>query len=758
MPERILSYVGKPGYRPQEERLLARSMGIARGEYGEFRQAVKELMAGGRIVLGSSSAIMLPGATGEVVGTYRGHPRGFGFVVPSSPTVHGDLYIPEGESLDAITGDTVRAKVIRRGKRRGEMLHHGRIIEVLERGASRFVGELRREQGRWHVWPDGNALRVPIFVDDVGAKGAKAGDQVVVEIITYPAAGRRAQGVIVERLGQRGDPGVDIRSIIRQHHIPEDFPADVVAEARRVSRAFDLDEALRRREDLRNEIIITIDPNDARDFDDAISLKRMAHGEWELGVHIADVSAFVREGSALDGEARLRGNSVYLPQYVVPMLPEVLSNGLCSLQQDQPRLTKSAFIRYDKDGEVIGSRFAAAVICSTARLTYDQATLILGGKTGGFDKRVVELLQQMEKLARIIQKRRLAEGMIVLDLPEIELEYDDEGRVVDAHPADTSFSHTLIEMFMVEANEAVARLLDRLGAPFLRRIHPDPASESSENISRFVRAFGHKIKGPLDRQGMLSLLASVRGRPEAFAVNMAVLRSMEQAVYSPRSVGHFALASRHYCHFTSPIRRYPDLTVHRLLERYLDGRLDKGVHPSAAGIPSFENLVQLGDHCSFTERRAADAEREARTVKVLELLSNHVNETFDGVVTGVTNVGVFVRSIRYGVEGLIRFADLPDDWWDIDARTGSAVGQRTGRRISLGDLVTARIVNVNIPARQLDLALVGQPGVATKKKAEMPAKAKGEPKRGEPRHRGPKKDKSHRRHGHRDRRGKGRQR
>jgi ribonuclease R len=616
------------------------------------------------------------------------------------------------------------------------MLCHGRVLEVLERGASRFVGELRREQGRWHVWPDGNTLHVPVFVDDVGAKAAQLGDQVVVEMITYPAPGKRAQGVIVERLGKRGDPGVDVRGVLRQYHIPEEFPPEALAEARRVTKAFNLDDELRRREDLRAQLIITIDPTDARDFDDAISLKRLARGEWELGVHIADVSAFVREGSPLDAEARTRGNSVYLPQHVVPMLPEILSNGLCSLQQDQPRLTKSAFIRYDKEGNVLGSRFASTVICSKARLTYDQATLILEGKTGGFDKRVVELLQQMERLARIIRKRRLDEGMIVLDLPEIELELDSDGRVVDAHPADTSFSHTLIEMFMVEANEALARLLDRLNVPFLRRIHPDPAAESSEKVSRFVRVLGHKFQGPLDRQAMIRLLSTVRGRPESFAVNMAVLRSMSQAIYSPRNVGHFALASEDYCHFTSPIRRYPDLTVHRLLERYLDGRLVKSKHPAAAGVADFDSVTKLGQQCSFTERRAADAEREARTVKVLELLSNHIGKSFDGVVTGVTNVGVFVRSLRYGVEGLIRFADLPDDWWDIDSRTGSAVGQRTGRRISLGDLVTAQIVKVNIPARQMDLALAGQVRKETKKApppAQQPrAKGGGKPKSGQP--------------------------
>ncbi len=706
MPDRILRYLSQTGYEPQKTRALARSMGIADQEYNEFRQAVKELSAGGRIVMGTKNAIMLPQPSREVVGTFRAHPRGFGFVVPQSPTAHGDLYIPEGQSLDAITGDTVLARVVKRGKRRGEMIHHGRIVQVLERASSQFVGQLRREQGRWFVWPDGKTLHVPVFVDDVGAKGARLGDQVVVEIIAYPSAQSRAKGVIIERLGKRDDPGVDVRSIVRQYHIPDELPADVRAEARRVVRGFNLDGELARREDLRDHVIVTIDPDDARDFDDAISLRKLPRGRWELGVHIADVSTFVKEGSKLDAEARTRGNSVYLPQYVVPMLPEALSNGLCSLQQDEPRLTKSAFIRYGKDGQVMGSRFANTVIRSARRLTYDEATQILAGKTGGAPKRVVELLGQMEQLARIIRQRRLDEGMIVLDLPEIELELDDDGRVIDAHPADTSFSHTIIEMFMVEANEAVARLLDGLGVPFLRRIHPDPPSESSTNVARIVRVLGHQMKGPLDRRSMIDLLNAVRGKPEAFAVNMAILRSMEQAVYSPATVGHFALASRNYCHFTSPIRRYPDLTVHRLLDRYADGRLAKGVQPAAAGIPDAESAGKIGDHCSFTERRAEGAEREAKTVKVLELLSGRIGESFDGVVTGVANVGIFVQCIRYGVEGLIRFGDLPDDWWDIDARTGSAVGERSGLRITIGDPVTVEILAVNVPARQLDLALV----------------------------------------------------
>ncbi len=731
MPDRILRHLSQSGYRPQKTRALARSMGIADQEYNDFRSAVKELMAAGRIVLGSKNALMLAEPTGAVVGTYRANPRGFGFVVPQSPTAHGDLYIPEGESLDAITGDTVRARVLKRGKRRGEMIYHGRITEVLDRAANQFVGQLRRDQGRWFVWPDGKTLNVPIFVSDVGAKGAKLGDQVVVEIISFPTAETRAKGVIIERLGRRDDPGVDVRSIVRQYNIPDEFPPAVRDEARRVIGSFDLDAELERREDFRDLLIVTIDPETARDFDDAISLRKLSKGRWELGVHIADVSAFVREGSELDAEARLRGNSTYLPQYVVPMLPEVLSNGLCSLQEGEPRLVKSVFIEYGRDGDVLSSRYANGVISSAQRFTYDEVTQVLAGKTGGYRKDVVGLLKDMEKLARVIQRRRLDEGMIVLDLPEIELDLDEDGHVVDAHPADTSFSHTIIEMFMVEANEAVARLFDGLDVPFLRRIHPDPPAESSRNVARFVKVLGHTIKGPLDRQAMLGLLASVKGRPEAIAVNIAVLRSMEAASYSPQKVGHFALASEWYCHFTSPIRRYPDLAIHRLLDRHFEGRLRRNASPASMDIPDAKDLAALGAHCSFTERRSEQAERESKLVKVLELLSQRIGEVFDGLVTGVANVGVFVQCIKYGVDGLIRFNDLPDDWWDIDAASGSAVGERSGRRITIGDTVQVEVLSVDVPGRLLDLGLVqhSRPRDKDEKQAK-PSRRQGKSKGG----------------------------
>ena len=703
LTERILKFVASAEYRPQQERALARAMGVAEDEYGDFHDAVKALTKSGRVVLGSRSALMLPEPSGKVFGKFRANPRGFGFVVPDSPHVRGDLYVPEGHTKGALTGDTVRATVRKRGKRGGRMLYEGRIIEIVARGDSRFVGELQRGMGQWFVRPDGHTFHAPIFVGDVGAKRAKAGDQVVVEITEYPSPGRDARGVIIEVLGKRGAPGVDLLSIIRQYGFRTEFPEEARAEAHRTTADYDPDAVVMDREDFRDLMVITIDPETARDFDDAISLAPRDDGHLELGVHIADVAHFVTPGSALDKEARARSNSVYFPNHVIPMLPEALSNALCSLQEGQPRLTKSAFITYDAKGNVVSERFANGVIHSAKRLTYEQATAILEGRTRGYGKKVVALLRDMERLAKVIQKRRIRDGMLVLELPEVEVVLDDAGQVVGVEPEDTSFSHTLIEMFMVEANEAVARLLAELGVPNLRRIHPQPEEEALESLGRFLNALGLKAPKSMDHRSLQKLLRSVAGRPVQFAANLAVLRSMQKAVYSPKPVGHFALASEDYVHFTSPIRRYPDLTIHRLLDAYLQGTLRK--RRGRQGWPTRAALEALGDLCSTNERLAEDAERELKLIYMLRLLHQRLGDTFEGIVTGVTNFGMFVQLPEYLVEGLLRFTDLPEDWWEVEANAGCVVGERTGHRITIGDRLTVAVASVDIASRQVDLAL-----------------------------------------------------
>ena len=742
-----MEYLRSEQAKPLRPRRLARELELAGDEaYHAFRDALRELMHQGRAAWGARGSVVLPMQTqarDRIVGTYRHNKRGFGFVIPTDPTGHEDLFIPEGQNAGAITGDVVAAKITSRGQRDGKALYEGRIIEVLERMHTRFVGSLARHQGTWLVFPDGNVMTQPILTPDAASRHIKPGTKVVVELTTFPQqAGGSGQGVITEVLGQQGEKDVDLRSVIIQHNLPEEFPEAVLAQARRAVDKYDAAADWSDRYDLSGEVICTIDPDDAKDFDDAISLHHREDGRIELGVHIADVSYFAPPGSPLDEEAKTRGNSCYFPGFVIPMLPEILSNGVCSLQEGVPRLCKSAFITFDEDAKPVGTRFANTIIRSANRLRYREAQAIIDGadlvphpdgpkRVEDYDPKVVKLLREMNALAKRLQKRRLAAGQIVLDLPEVHLVLDDEGRVAGAQAEDTSFTHTVIEMFMVEANEAVARLLDSLDVPFLRRVHPDPDTDGSERMRRFVEVAGHPLPKIIDRKAIQHLLGAVRGTPEAYAINLAVLKSLSRAEYSPEKIGHYALASEHYCHFTSPIRRYADLTIHRLLDSYLaareasGGKRKKGM--KMENVIAYDDLAEIGKHISFTERRADDAERELRQVKVLELLKDRVGDVFEGVVTGITGFGIFVQLREYLIEGLIRYEHLMDDWWDVDERSGAVMGQRTGQKIQMGDVADVTIVRVDVPRRELDLAIAqlrGRAGQGAEEKKQKPSKEK----------------------------------
>jgi ribonuclease R len=698
MPEvfknQIIKLLKHTDYAPLKLSQLAKTLGVSSEDYPEFKEAFDELRQAGHIVIGARNLISLPALAGQIVGTFRANPRGFGFIVPLEPNSHGDLFIPPDSTADAMSGDVVIAKVKRKGKRGGEMRYSGQIIEVLERAQNRFVGTLVKHPQAWLVEPDGKSFFDPISVDDVAAKGAKEKDKVVVEILSYPTEKYLARGVIIEVLGKAGRYDTEIKSIIHQYHLPGPFDEDCIEQARRAAAHFE-PEKRGARQDITDKTIITIDPPDAKDFDDAISIEKDSNGNLVLGVHIADVSHFVTEDSPLDAEAKTRGNSAYLPGKTIPMLPEILSNGICSLQPDQKRFAKSVYITYDRQGNILSRSFANSLICSTQRLTYQQADRMLKGHTKEARPQVIKLLKEMESLSRAIEQRRRKNGMIHLDLPETELVFDKAGQVVDAHPADDSYPHTIIEMFMVEANDAVASLLDRLNVAFMRRIHPEPDPMSMKNLARLVRAFGFTLPRNPDRKVIQDLLAAVKDAECSFAVNLTVLRSFEKAQYAPLHIGHYALASTHYCHFTSPIRRYADLMVHRNLQRYLQNK--------PAVKEQEQNLAETGKHITFTEQRAEDAEEELTTVLILQMLSKKIGEQLDCVVTGLTGFGVFVQCRKFGIEGLIRMAALGPDQWNYNDKTKCIVGERSGRSIRLGQPIKVIIVSVNVPARQLDV-------------------------------------------------------
>ena len=719
--QRIMRVLTREDYKGLRARDLARALRVPDEERGIFSEAVEQLKRDGKLVVGGRGVVGLPEIADQVVGTFQASSKGFGFIRPDTAMAQGDLYIPAGESLDAISGDKVVANVTRRGTRDGQRRYAGRIVEVLNRRETQFVGTLRREKKQWFVQPDGKLLTEVIAVDDPGAKNAKSGDKVVVEVLSFPNQNYYANGVIIERLGKSGTSATELKGVIKRYKLDDKFSHSSLRETRQAVDGFIVaDEIARKgpaqREDIRDQAIITIDPKDARDFDDAISIKRLPHGHWKLGVHIADVSHFVKPGGHLDKQAQLRGTSVYLPQHVIPMLPELLSNGVCSLQEGQDRLVKSAYIKLDENGRVLGTRFANSVIRSTLRLTYEDVDHILDGKKGGFDKRIISLIGKMEELAQILQKRRRKMGMLEMELPKAELIYDEHGRVIDAQPESTSFSHTMIEMFMVEANEAVARLLDSIKVPFLRRVHPEPDSLAAGEMSKVIKLCGYIIPKDVDRIGIQKLLASARGKPESFIINLAILKSMQKAEYSPATIGHYALASLHYCHFTSPIRRYPDLTVHRLLQAWLDGSLTE---KTVSDFAVFDKMEELGAHCSERERNAGSAEDDLRTVKLLQMLSRHIGDDVMGVVTTITNFGVFVQLEKYLFEGLMTAEDISRQL--SAARHGKkkksftrnsrhSRNQKGGRRRFIdtcpykpGQEIRVRIAGVNVPGRTLDL-------------------------------------------------------
>ncbi len=752
----ILRYIANTRYEPRTLRQLAHDLGVEDAEFGQFKSAAEALLDDGCVILGSSDTIALPPPGKEMVGVFRAHEKGFGFLQPDELTQHGDLFIPPGATGDAMNGDRVRAKVIHESRRAGtgKSPFVGRIVEVLQRVDRQYVGTLIK-RGKLHVVQvDGRLMRDPVVIRDPSVKNARVGDKVVIEIVEYPKDSNDvAEGVITEVLGAGGEPQVETLSVIRAYGLAEKFPPEVIKEARRVSQAFDPDVIPKDREDLTGVLTLTIDPPTAKDYDDAISIrviKQNGKTGFELGVHIADVAHFVTPGSALDKEAYERGNSTYLPRVVVPMLPEVLSNGVCSLQEGVNRYAKSCFISYDDDGKVISERFARSVICSDKRMTYLEAQALIEGdlrearkhaKTEPkYPKPVVQALSQMDDLAKRIRVRRKEQGMIVLGLPEVELLFDDTGRVIDAQPEDDAFTHTLIEMFMVEANEAAARLFDRAHVPMIRRIHPDPDAHGIEALRMFARVAGYNIPARPNRKQLQTLLEAVRGKPAQRSVNMAVLRTLSKAEYSPMLIGHFALASEHYTHFTSPIRRYPDLVVHRGIDAYLNTATGKSSkRPSARKIgnkltsdnlvPDEQALHELGRHCSTSERNSESAERELRNYLVLELLAQHIGEDFAGTVTGVTGAGVYIQIDKYLIDGFVRSSDLPggaNDRWKHNPKTGELVAQRSGHTVSIGNTFTVRVASVDLGRRVMELAVIDD-RAGGKRKAKHAAKAKPAP-------------------------------
>jgi len=633
----------------------------------------------------------------DVVGVFKRAAAGHGFVRPAGAVdATQDIRVPAPATADAATGDTVRVRLtksrdIRRPGPAGE------IVEIVKRRTTRFVGSYFEAAGSGWVQIDGTGFARPVAVGDPGARGVRADDKVVVELVRFPGHLRDGEGVIVEVLGRAGDVGVDTQTVIHEFGLPGAFPEAALDDARRQAERFDETVAADRR-DLTGQTVVTIDPVDARDFDDAISLERIDRGHWLLGVHIADVSHFVREGSPLDQEARQRGTSVYLPDRVIPMIPEIVSNNLASLQPDKVRYVRTCWIEFTPEGVPVHAEVEPAAIRSARRFTYEEVDVFLADPATTavvMTPAVRALLGRMRDLARLLRSRRVARGSLELHMPEVKIDLDRDGRVAGAHVVENTESHRIIEEFMLAANEAVAARLAAAGAGFLRRIHPQPDPRKLRQLTEFVRELGFDVESLESRFELQRLLDAARGLPEEHAVHYAVLRSLSRAVYGPQEDGHYALASDCYCHFTSPIRRYPDLAVHRALAAVAAGRR-----------PPQDGLVQLGADCSDLERRAEAAERELVKLKLLHFLSGRIGTEMDAVVTGVEAFGLFVQGLGIPAEGLVPLEALPDDFYRHDRTAHTLSGRRPGSTFRLGDRVRVAVARVDLDRRELDFRLV----------------------------------------------------
>lgn len=644
-----------------------------------------------------------------IVGKFKRAAGGFGFVrpltAPRSAERSLDVFIPANRTRDAVSGDTVRIRIVKDRRsfgRGGDARISGEIIEIVERQTSRFVGLYAEKRGQAYVTIDGGKFAEPVWVGDPGAKGAAPGDKVVLEMTRFPEPGVPGEGVITDVLGERGMPGVDTLSIIHEFGLPMEFPEAVLAESREQADRFD--ESLTGRADLTAETVITIDPVDARDFDDAISLQKNERGHWLLGVHIADVSHFVPLNSQLDREARERATSVYLPDRVIPMIPEVISNSLASLQPNRVRYTQTCWIEFTDEGVPVHAHVERAAIQSKRRFTYEEVDSFLENREpwkSMLTPEVYQLLENMHTLAMVLRQRRMLAGSIELTLPEVKIDLDKQGKVSGAHRVENTVSHQIIEEFMLAANVAVAEILYRKRLHFLRRIHEQPSLKKLQLLTTFVHQLGIPAESLESRFEIKKLIAKVAGQPEEQAVNYSILRSMQKAVYSPSEEGHYALGMEHYCHFTSPIRRYPDLTIHRML------------NDLAAGKKPANDLgkqTMLGDHCSQREQRAEQAERELVKMKLLGFLADKVGLEFDAVITGVEEFGLFAQGVELPAEGLIATESLADDSYRFDRDTHTLVGYRQGNHFRLGDRIKARVVLVDMDRRELNLQVVGRSG------------------------------------------------
>jgi ribonuclease R len=696
----ILDLVDADFYVPMKEKELAVMLQVSKEDRNELNRILNELLAEGKLSLTKKGKfIKAKKSDKELIGTFISHQKGFGFV-----EIEGreeDLYIPAEFVNGAFHRDTVKVSLLSNSKGKRQ---EAQVIEILARGMNQVVGIFDKSNKNYgFVIPDNTKLADDIFVPSERSKGAVSGHKVVCEIIDYGKNNRKPEGKIVEILGHVNDPGVDIMSIVKGYELPVEFSEKIMHQVENVSN--EVSEAdMAGRRDLRGVQMVTIDGEDAKDLDDAVSLTM--DGElYKLGVHIADVTNYVQENSALDWEAKNRGTSVYLVDRVIPMLPHKLSNGICSLNAGENRLALSCLMTIDKKGEVVSHEIVESVIKVDRRMTYTSVKKILEDndedEINEYEE-LVPMFELMQELAHILREKRKKRGSIDFDFPETKIILDKDGHPIEIKPYDRNVATKIIEDFMLIANETVAQHFYWMELPFVYRTHDNPDSEKIDKLATFIRNFGYSIKSQQDEihpKELQKLLTKIEDTPEEALISRLTLRSMKQAKYTTECTGHFGLACQYYCHFTSPIRRYPDLQIHRIIKEQLRGRLNE------KRIDHYnEILPEVAKHSSEMERRADEAERETDKLKKVEFMEGHIGEIFEGVISSITSWGVYVE-LPNTIEGMIHVSMLPGDYFYYDEESYEMVGQATNIRYKLGQTLKVRVNATDKISRTIDFVI-----------------------------------------------------
>ena len=700
--QKILEFMKSEDYIPMKPKEIAMLMRVPKNEYNVFLEALGNLELNLKVQKNRKNKYRLVEKI-YYEGIYRKNQKGFGFVRIGDS--EEEIYIAKENSKQALNGDRVLVERIEEENKIKKA--EGVIVKILKHEKDTVVGIFQNNKSFGFVIPDDKNFGTDIFISKKDFGKARNNHKVLVKITKYPQNGKKAEGKIIEVLGNVNEAGVDMLSLIKEYNLPSTFPEEVIQEAKKCGNKVDKKE-IPNRVDFRERTIFTIDGEDAKDLDDAVRVEKLNNGNYKLEVHIADVSYYVKENSLLDQEALLRGTSIYMLGRVIPMLPRELSNGICSLNAGEDRLTLSCIMEIEPEGEVISSEVVKGIICVTKRMSYTEVQKIIEGK----DKKVLKENEKyisdfklMEELAKILKTRRMEKGYLNLDIPESKIELDIDGKVTNISKYETTFAHEIIEQFMLSANETIAEKFFWLEAPFIYRVHEEPDWEKVQELNKFLWNFGMKIKANKEAiypKEFAKILEDVKGKEEEKVVSNLVLRTLKVARYEAENKGHFGIASKYYCHFTSPIRRYPDLFIHRIISWYLENNYDMNENK----IEQYKKQAEeRAKQSSEREKIATKVERDSEDIKKAEYMESRIGEEYEGIISSITSFGVFVQ-LENTVEGLIRFENLGDEYFIYDEDRKRLIGEKTSITYKIGDKVKIRVIKASKLLREVDFELV----------------------------------------------------